>query len=282
MALANILLKVEKAKDEPKQVLSLEEKIFEIDILSSIDNMIKSQKVVEPLTPTSYIRSSGLGYLCPREEVLRARYKINRIETITGKQQRVFDVGHAFHAMMQNEYFAKTGMLWGHWKCRHCHKEYQFQVKPKCDCGHDVFEYVELELKSDNLLITGHPDGILVDNEGNRWLLEFKTINSMGFEVVKKSNQPKPEHIVQTNIYMGFLKLKQCLVIYFNKDTSEWYQIHTRYDVNVVKSVVSTLTDMRKAIADKDLPLPERRVCKDKYCYRAKNCPVSTMCFQQS
>ena len=79
----------------------------------------------------------------------------------------------------------------------------------------------------DKLLgILGHADGqLLID--GEKYLLEIKTINSRGFGGLR---EVKDAHKKQIHAYMKALRLKAAVVIYINKDTCELREFVIRFD----------------------------------------------------
>jgi hypothetical protein len=274
MALADIILRV---KNEVKPEIKTDAPVYEAwNLIGEIDCSIVNSKIIEPFAPDEILRVSSLGYMCHREEILRARHKVKKIQKIGAVQQRVFDVGTAFHSFMQNNYFAK--FLYGNWKCTQCGLITENSMKTKCQCGSESLIYEELSLKSDLHKLTGHPDGILVKGD-RRWLLELKTINDTGYKMVTDNESPKDDHIIQTNMYMAMLKIVQCIAIYFNKNSGVWTQYYMKYNPQIVKGVLDKIAYMRKAIGDSSLPLPVRTCCASITCTRAKNCPVSKVCF---
>lgn len=281
MTLAEILMNSKKSDQEKKQMLNPDYSF--IDLLSEVDKKISVRKVTSPLTSSDSIRVSSMGYLCPREEVLRARLKIDKIENQSAQTIRIFNIGTAYHTMVQNDYLGRHGYIWGNWKCLVCEHvvkdSYMPEKCPRCSRDRSTIIYEEFELKSQNFNITGHPDGIILI-DGKKWLLELKTINDFGFKDVIARGQPKDDHILQSNMYMGMLKIYQALVVYFNKDSGAWRQFYIKYDNALVRSKLDSITYMRQCIDDPEKPLPARVLCANMTCSRAKNCPVSKQCFQ--
>lgn len=118
MTLAQVLMKSKKAEVEKRQMLNPEYSMF--DLVSAVDKKIAEKKVTEPLTPDTYIRVSSMGYLCPREEVLRARLKVVKVENQSAQTIRIFNIGTAYHTMVQNDYLGRHQFIWGNWKCLVC------------------------------------------------------------------------------------------------------------------------------------------------------------------
>ncbi len=108
----------------------------------------------------------------------------------------VFEVGTYFHVLFQN-LCQRAGVL--------VSREIAIQDKPNKHLG--------------------HADGI-IRIAGDKYLLEIKTINGRGFASLK---EVKEAHKQQTHAYMKSLNLKGCIVIYYNKETSELKEYFIAY-----------------------------------------------------
>lgn len=113
--------------------------------------------------------------------------------------------------------------------------------------------------------------------QGNPVLVEIKSMNDFTWS---SCTRPKPAHVVQANIYAGFLKqqhpnLDRILWVYENKNDQ------------TIKEFVSPLNtalfdrycEIAERVAlspDKDLPA---RICKDKLSERAEKCEWASLCF---
>jgi hypothetical protein len=70
----------------------------------------------------------------------------------------------------------------------------------------------------------GHIDGKLY-KEDDEWLAEFKTHSDKYFKDVSTKGviASMPKHYGQVTAYMGYTKIKKCLYVAYNKNTSEYY-----------------------------------------------------------
>lgn len=252
-------------------------------------------------------RCSSLPYLCPRAYAISLAENINLSDEVDAKLRWIFGIGTAIHHQFQEE-FLKTlgGVFQGWWKCvlcGHVHVgeeqdaplRYKWIPMPdrcvKCDKAGagNQFEYVELEMYSSNLRLSGHCDGVLVWPDSVE-VLELKTIGSRGFDSVRPEigGKPLPAHIMQLNAYMAMTGLASGRIVYIQKSDAEFQKVLCEHEISVDQSVVLGIkkllrkTDkaMLQASQDRDrLPkrLPE---CRRRSDYKAKGCPCRDRCFQ--
>lgn len=126
--------------------------------------------------------------------------------------QRIFDMGHGWHHIMQ-DFYGKKG-AWCHPESYHS----EVEINPDDDTYPLAKQY----------MIRGHADALLTDyqirdvpNVGDvsvRLVHEYKTIGSSGY---KKLTRPKPEHIWQATIYSAVLDAPFVVYPYTNKDNSQ-------------------------------------------------------------
>lgn len=125
------------------------------------------------------VRPSSFPF-CPR------RYVMERLGLV---MESTFDVGACFyteigkavHYVAQNA-LAKTGRLWGFWKCARPGCSTQWSEEPsffpeyqECRaCRSPKFEYHEMRLTDDAIHLAGHTDGVLVFKKHSS-LLEIKS-----------------------------------------------------------------------------------------------------------
>lgn len=95
----------------------------------------------------------------------------------------------------------------------------------------------EVAIRSRKRMLLGHGDGIL-EIDGERYLLEFKTVNSRGFTMVR--DKPHEGYIKQVTAYMRVLKLKKCILVYVNKDNGMMKEFLVLYDRNFYLKQVKT------------------------------------------
>jgi hypothetical protein len=121
---------------------------------------------------------------------------------------RIFDNGHGVHYRLQR-YLKEIGTL------------------------------VETEVPVENqeYEICGSADGILKlgKREG---VLEIKSINANGFYA---THEPKPDHIIQINIYMFCLGIPRGCVLYENKNNQELKEFYVKLDNKILDPVLEKI-----------------------------------------
>lgn len=249
-------------------------------LLLEAEKRLSSERNVSiPEVNTPY-RISGLARMCPREQVLRARHRVPKREIIDARLRRTFDVGHAFHSLIQNEWFGEWGWLWGEWKCGHCPRVVLGFRPRQCECGHPAeFRYVEPVIFDSEHNLTGHCDGI-IQWGGKKYVVEFKTCNSQVFQFMIRNN-PMSDHLDQVNLYMHYLNVAQGFVVYFCKEDASWREFEVRYDRVRVDGLLKKIRVTNAALADPQIPVPPREMCSTDTCSRAKVCSTRKLCFSK-
>lgn len=248
------------------------------DITSEMNLKLESMEVDPPPMPDKQYRISGLSKLCAREEVLRHIHKVEKKQKIPAKLKRTFDFGRAFHTQAQAEWFGKWGWLVGDWICQNCRKETIKAFRPqRCQCGCEIFEYREFYLTDPVLGITGHLDGIIFW-EGEPFVLELKTTNSMQYKLVTDINRrPIDAHVDQVVMYMFLTGIKRGKIVYMDKNESLLFHFDVEYMQGVVDRITNEIKMAREGMVSG--VVPKRTTCGDKNCSRAKSCPVRGLCF---
>lgn len=254
--------------------------IEDFDIVLDANKKLVSGRITLPPTDTTLYRISSLSRLCARQEVICGLHSISRREEVPDKLQRTFDMGNAFHSLVQNEWFGKWGWLWGDWSCG-CGAEYSRSHRPaKCDsCGRaDAMTYVELELENKEHGITGHPDGV-IKRHGISKVMELKTASGKYYEyIVNFVRNAIDQHRDQVNMYMWMLGIRKGSIIYFNKSESDWVEFKQEYSQIRVDRQVEKVKEIRAGLRTRKIP--PRTVCEKEDCARAKSCPVRKLCFE--
>ena len=135
-------------------------------------------------------------------------------EAEDARVERIFDVGHHTHIRYKN-YFERLGILIG------------------TEVG------VDIKLP-ENLFIKGRADFLLKSMEGERIVVELKSINNNAFE---KLRAPVDEHFLQWNVYAQELSLEG-IILYENKNNQHFKVfpvsfVQTKFDyvVNIFRQV---------------------------------------------
>lgn len=241
-----------------------------------------------------YYRASGLAYICPREEVLKARHGLITRVRQPAEEIANYDVGSGMHYAMQNIILPAIGVIRGAWRCLGCGHvhgareegktvyEVAIQRPDACSkCGYKEFLYDEYFIEDKAVGTGGHMDGLLVlpRHEGMGGF-ELKSISQASAKSKNIKNCPQIEHVLQANAYMRMAGLKWLKLMYWIKGVysieKNLIQHHLEPDDAVWDSVRTTLYSIRKGMETGELP---DRVCAHRACARAQECPALTQCF---
>ena len=152
-------------------------------LLKHIDNHLKYTK---KWTTKDVFYPSMLGNPCDRYLYLAYNGKLGD-QVIAAKTARIFDHGGSLEVRMK-KYFERTG----------------------------IYLASEQSVKLPNPPISGRYDFLLKHEEHNRILLELKSINDKGFSAL--IDLPKPEHLLQLQIYLNLTGIDNGVVLYENKN----------------------------------------------------------------
>lgn len=135
---------------------------------------------------------------------------------------RIFDNGHGVHDRLQ-KYLKDIGMLIG----------------------------AEVPVENEEYEICGSADGILQlgSREG---VLEIKSINSNGFY---STHEPKPEHLIQVNVYMFCLDIPRGCILYENKDNQELKEFYVMLDNGILDPVLQKIQLVQSWIREGTKPV---------------------------
>jgi hypothetical protein len=258
----------------------LKKKNKNINLVSFLNERLGSLEKIEPRGENHVFRVSEAIGLCPREEFLRYKLGVPRVVKIDPGLKMTFDLGKAFHSLVQNEWLGKMGVLIGDWKCNNCGSMVKDRTRPeKCFvCSKEDFNFYEVQVVNKEYGISGHPDGILL-MEGQKSILELKTFNGKYYSYVLINKSPMPKHVIQAQMYMWLTGLDSSTILYFNKEDSSMLSFYIKYSKSIVDGVLSNVSLFRDSIrTDK---LPERKICETQTCSRAKKCSVRKECFSR-
>jgi hypothetical protein len=136
---------------------------------------------------------------------------------------RIFDNGHAVHQRLQN-YLTYAGIL----------------------------KRAEVPVFDEEYEIRGHADGI-VDFSGVNGVLEIKSMNTNQFF---SAFEPKPEHLVQVNIYMHCLGIPRACLLYECKDSQELKEFYVKQDLSILNPILEKIRFVQDCLRTGTAPLP--------------------------
>lgn len=155
-----------------------------------------------PFCPSSTLISWGRRGMVQQMDLLMAYY---------------VSVGTAVHTVMQT-YLAQSGRFVADYKCGECGTSYPLSQVHEC-CGFPT-EYEEVSI--DYKTIQGHIDGIYVDKNTDKWIVDYKTtsLDSSG----KKLKNPGLGYELQVKAYAYLLwkqygiKVKGVMLVFIPRD----------------------------------------------------------------
>ena len=122
--------------------------------------------------------------------------------------KRIFDNGHAVHERLQT-YLEKAGILL----------------------------QAEAPIENKEYEIIGHTDGIL-EIKGVKGILEIKSMNANTFY---STYDPKPEHLIQVNIYMFCTGIERACLLYECKDDQALKEFYVKQDRAILDPILEKI-----------------------------------------
>ena len=229
-----------------------------------------------------------------------------------------FDVGKALHWWWQNKYLGPMQRLWGQWFCGRCEQSSTGLMPKACpSCAArrsilyqwtdesgkpqsavvDNITYAEMLLVSDDLALSGHPDGLLVRRGETvpALLNELKTISTTNYD---KLRSPESGYVDQIHAYMHILDMRSCMITYIDKGKScEWRggpsgpvagaprfkNFYIEFDDVRWAKIEAKLLDNKRAIDEPPITSADvngwKRVCDGPGSRLARECPLRDECF---
>jgi hypothetical protein len=201
----------------------------------------------------------------------------------TPKLQLTFDLGSAIHDVIQG-YYWDTNMLEGDFQCIKCDKTFYARSPQGCPFrkSHERrhLKFKEVVLKDAEHRISGRCDGYVWVEVGKdveeKHLQDIKSIKNRGLNDPEqawcyedlKERGPKPDHVVQLNIYMWISGVHKGHLLYVGKNTSQITSFAVDYDHSVIEPVLAEIkhiideSERIKLGTLKELPPP----CSKKDC----------------
>lgn len=265
---------VEEIQSQPENLRAL--------ILTSF----REERETAPLGPTSFLRASEFGYMCPREEVIVSKKNLTRKKDREANDMLQLLQGSGIHWALQNILLPKVCDFLGIWTCLDCKQTFgddtciprSLTVRPlACVCGGKEFLYREISLRNEKFRISGHPDGFLIlAKYPGVGIIEIKTIGA-GWEV---KQCPLMEHVIQIQLYMWLTDLEWGKILYWDKKVQGEDSIiehHVVRDPDTIAEIKHLASSVWRGL-EEDGPLPAR-VCVNSQAPRAKKCAVAKPCF---
>lgn len=135
-----------------------------------------------------------------------------------------------------------------------------------------IEEYVEVP----KLFIAGHLDAVIKIN-GEKWVVDFKGINSWGFERVFREHEPHEAHVLQLICYMRARRIPRGMILYDHKDKNLTKIFAVRFTQAQWSEVNEWCERVLRKLVKEDLP-PMSLDCQSGN-FLFEKCPFSYVCY---
>ena len=144
--------------------------------------------------------------------------------------------------------------------------------------GRDVFSVVSLEefVEIPELYVAGSLDAAIKIG-GEKWIVDFKGINSWGFERVYREHVPHEAHVLQLICYMKARRVPRGLILYDHKDKNLTKIFAIRFTPKQFREVSEWCERVIRKMKREDLP-PMSLDCQAGN-FLFEKCPFSYVCY---
>jgi CRISPR/Cas system-associated exonuclease Cas4 (RecB family) len=120
-------------------------------------------------------------------------------------------------------------------------------------------------------IISGRADAIVTLDDGQLYVVDFKSISSFGFRPL---DQPKTDHIKQVQLYMHYFKIPRGILLYENKNTQELKEFFLEYDPRLIKKLLGNFEVLKGQIDKNIVPAIPKDIEKwrCRYCQYRREC----------
>jgi CRISPR/Cas system-associated exonuclease Cas4 (RecB family) len=171
-------------------------------------------------------------------------------EFIDSRTQMIFDIGSAWHLVMQH--YGAQG-AWG--------DKNLYRAEVPIDPDAVTFDGHPIHPLANQLWIKGHVDAVvdkyLIDNVPGigpvsiRLVHEYKTINSNGYS---KLLRPMPSHKYQATIYAAVLDIPIVVYLYTNKDDCKTADFPVPFDHTIWNEVAAKISQVQGYVNSEQVP----------------------------
>ncbi len=171
-------------------------------------------------------------------------------EHVEPRIQMIFDLGHAWHDVMQG--YGRKG-AW----CLPEHYHWEEKIDPDAV----TFDGQAILPLAQQYWIRGAADALIdhyvcpnVPGLGDvsvRMVHEYKTINKNGYE---KLTRPKPEHKFQATVYSAVFNVPLVVYVYTNKDTCDTKDYPVEFDHSIWHSVTEKISQVQHYTGIEQMP----------------------------
>lgn len=150
------------------------------------------------------------------------------------------------------------------------HGNYIHELIIKALSGQKVLRGDEVNIPANNL-VSGRADA-LIQVAGEDYVVDIKSINSMGFRVLA---EPSLEYVYQIQLYLHFFQINQGVLLYVNKDTQDLKEFLIDYDEELCHRLLDGLELLGQKIAANRVPVRSGDWPSNGQC---RYCPYKEVC----
>lgn len=137
--------------------------------------------------------------------------------------------------------------------------------------GKFVAEEVPIKIEIDTVIVKGRADMIVLDNYNNKQLLEFKSINTRGFNELIANQVPKQDHLMQWTLYSKGLELPDGVILYENKNDQYMKPFQVKFSQELFDSIIAKFK-MIQEYTEKGIPVPKPEKADCYWCAGKSRC----------
>lgn len=207
-----------------------------------LDNYLKA--IQSPYPNTKVIRPSQI-HECQRW-IVGDILGVLPFEPKSPVQQRILQNGTYVHKRFLSSYLPRMGLA-----------SKILDVKTG-----KLQDFIEIKLEDSDFWLKGAPDAVIINpNNGRQYVMELKSISDSQFKILEA---PKPEHLMQVNLYMYLTNLNDCDIVYEDKDTQGIKEFIIQKDPILLQSLLEKIRLIQRHVVDKTFPpceYPEIKSC---------------------
>lgn len=197
--------------------------------------------------PRNYIGASAIGNEC--ERAIWYQYNAKKPAKFSEKQKLIFETGHVLEDMIKKQLIAR-GM----------------------DILTDNFAFCDEDIAD----FRGHCDGVIIGDDGKKYILEIKTAKNSSFNLFKKNGLRmwSVNYFTQIQAYMGMSGIHEAYIFVINKDNCEHLDEFVTFDELFYRKI------REKALRILKAKIPPTRINGSPIFYKCKMCSFSEQCHE--
>ena len=261
--------------------------VTQTTVLASIKDVVDRQDNIPDASRagSEYTHVSSLIDCCTREHILVRRHEVRAVKNWTGAHRLLFAFGRTAEHHVRTEFIKGVGKdrILGSW-CNSVDNVSTEGLGGGLDSLYH-WTYGELTLMDQELMVTGSPDLLFLDEEGRVIVIEIKSTTTLASEI----DMAQGNHVLQSILYRDLLRRMDYAVspytlIFYVSKKFKWGSPYREFWIDATTPTHANMVEQAwrfaRTIRDDNPrgPLPAR-VCADHRCTRAKACPVVTNCF---